>query len=280
MKTLIGKNGYLFLQNDTTREIESHIYNKTNVKNYSCIKKDNYLLTVFPNKSFILQNFLPDGYTLQFRSAFDKYNEVLQEHILDGFVILKEIPNIFYKTDTHINLKGAYEVYRHFIDKINLLFNLNIEKKEIIIQKKECVLSNLKLGLGDLTWKENKGEQIVDDLIDTYYFSKELPQVLGTKITTTSNLRILDYELVDINDTLEGNIITWNIVSKNILYMKNINKEHKVLIFYDSFLLSTLFLYLEMFEEVYLIKTIYNQNLINLIKPDYTFEFRVERFLR
>ena len=62
--------------------------------------------------------------------------------------------------------------------------------------------------------------------------------------------------------------------------MKNIDKKHRVIIFYDSFLISTLYLYLKMFNEVYLIKTGYNPKFIKQLKPDYTFEFRVERFLR
>jgi len=38
-------------------------------------------------------------------------------------------------------------------------------------------------------------------------------------------------------------------------------------------------LYIDLFYEVYMIKTIYNNNLIKLISPDFVFEFRVERFL-
>jgi hypothetical protein len=74
--------------------------------------------------------------------------------------------------------------------------------------------------------------------------------------------------------------IEWNIVSKYILYQKNItNNNLKVIIFYDSLLLSSLSLYMELFETVYMIKDIYNNEIINIIKPDYVFEFRVERFL-
>ena len=74
-------------------------------------------------------------------------------------------------------------------------------------------------------------------------------------------------------------IIDWTIISKYILYKINPDLKYKVLIFYDSFLLSTLELYLTMFNTVYVAKTIYNNNLIQLIKPDYIFEFRCERFL-
>ena len=210
IKTLIGKNGYLFLQNDSANEIECHTRSETTVKNYSFIKKENYLLTVFPNKSFLLKEFLPNDYNLQFRPAYHKYSEVLEDHILDGYSFLKDL-NVFYKTDTHMNLFGACMMYYHFIEKINELFNLNIIKKEISIKKKECILSTLKIGLGDLTWIENKGDQIIDDLIDTYYFSEQVPQVLlECTIEGHSSLRILDYDYLDVNDILHGNSINWD----------------------------------------------------------------------
>lgn len=69
-------------------------------------------------------------------------------------------------------------------------------------------------------------------------------------------------------------------MSKYILYQKNIcDNKLKVIIFYDSFLISLLSLYLELFEEVYMIKDFYNNDIINIIKPNFVFEFRIERFL-
>ena len=81
------------------------------------------------------------------------------------------------------------------------------------------------------------------------------------------------------NDELNGSILDWKTISDNILYRKNKNKKLVVLFFYDSFLLPLLDLYLDMFNEVYMIKDTYNKKYIDIISPDYTFEFRVERFL-
>ena len=66
-----------------------------------------------------------------------------------------------------------------------------------------------------------------------------------------------------------------------ILYKKNIASanNYKILIFYDSFLLSTLHLYMNLFYETYCLKTTFNIDIVNSINPDYVFEFRVERFL-
>jgi len=52
-----------------------------------------------------------------------------------------------------------------------------------------------------------------------------------------------------------------------------------IVIIYDSFLLPTLWLYLRMFEEVYMSKHIFTESIIDKINPDYVFEFRIERFL-
>ena len=94
-------------------------------------------------------------------------------------------------------------------------------------------------------------------------------------------MNILDYKLNDCTNDLLGQSLLWKIISKYILYKKNIESDNnfKVIIFYDSFLLQVLTLYMELFNEVYMIKNIYDNNLIELIKPDYVFQFCVERFL-
>ena len=75
-KTLIGKENYLFLQKDTARELEVHQNNIDLVKNDFYLKyesnKNKYLLIIFPNKSFIQKQFLPDGFNLQYRPGFNK----------------------------------------------------------------------------------------------------------------------------------------------------------------------------------------------------------------
>ena len=95
MKTLIGKNGYLFLQNDSCKEIEVHNNNLCLVdlqfyKRYETIL-DKFLFIVIPNKSLIYAEHLPDIYNLQYRPGFDLYsnynyigniNKMIQDHAL------------------------------------------------------------------------------------------------------------------------------------------------------------------------------------------------------
>jgi hypothetical protein len=164
-KTLIGKNGYLFLQNDSAKELEVHHNNLCLVHpqfhtKYECVK-DKFLMIVFPNKSFIYSKYLPDKYNIQYRPGLVLYSEYFNNHLLDGLPYLLNL-DTYYKTDTHINNKGALIMYNLFIDKINNLFNLAIEKKDYTLTQIYCKsLSNIGIGLGDLTWETNLGNQIL-----------------------------------------------------------------------------------------------------------------------
>jgi hypothetical protein len=283
IKTLIGKNNYLFLINDACRELEVHCDNLNLVKDKTLAKYDvkNFLLIVFPNKSLIYKNYLPDEYVFKYRPALNDYSKIFNEKIIDSYEVLKNENDVYYKTDTHINLKGNYIVYKYFIKKINEIYKLNLISREIDIECKECVLTDLKCGIGDLLWHSNLGDQKVEEKKDTYYYSNNIKNYYYNHvIDKNDDLRILSKELVDKNEQLEGKLISWEILSENILHKKNIsNNKFKIIIFYDSFLILALDLYLELFEEIYMIKDIYNKQFIDKIKPDYVFEFRVERFL-
>lgn len=288
-KTLIGKNGYLFLQNDSARELEVHCNNLDIIKPYQIRKvlqiKDKYIMTIFPNKSLLCKDYLPDGYYPMYRPGFQKYSAALTNHIIDGYELLKEKKDeVFYKTDTHMNLNGCCMIYHAFVDTVNQLFGLSIPKKEHTIQKINVLnLQHLDIGIGDLLGEMNLGNQQPESTSDTYYFSDDIQLLYCKKYIDHEGIRVIAHEnntLLDVTDSHVGKIIDWNMISKSIFYKKNdISDTHKVLIFHDSFLLSTLSLYLSMFGEVYTSKSIVRKDLIDLINPDYIFEFRVERFL-
>ena len=68
-KTLIGKNNYLFLINDSCRELEVHCNNLLLVQDIklSHLKIfDNYMIIIFPNKSLYYKKFLPDEYIITY----------------------------------------------------------------------------------------------------------------------------------------------------------------------------------------------------------------------
>jgi hypothetical protein len=283
-KTLIGKNDYLFLINDTNRELEVHcnnlqLVNEENLKRYLNI--DNFLLIIFPNKSLVYKEYLPDNYDAKYRPAFDAYSKVLKDKIIDTYNVLKNEEDVYYKTDTHINMKGSYVVYRYFIQELNRIFNMNIQPKELTLSSNHTNLMELQIGIGDLLWAQNLGNQVVDNCIDTFYYSSDVEYIYCNHVIKINDtLRILSSNLIDQNHILNGSVIDWNILSNYILYQKNnTTNKIKVVIFYDSFLIALLRLYLDSFEEVYMIKDIYRKDIINYLKPDYVFEFRVERFL-
>lgn len=283
-KTLIGKNDYLFLTNDTNKELEVHcnnlhLVNDENLKRYLNIS--NFLLIIFPNKSLVYKQYLPDNYDAKYRPAFDAYSKVLKDKIIDTYDVLKNEEDVYYKTDTHINMKGSYVVYRYFIQELNRIFNMNIQPKELTLLSKHVNLMDLQIGIGDLLWEQNLGNQVVDNCIDTFYYSSDVEYIYCKHtIQINDTLRVLNSNLIDQNHILIGSVIDWNILSNYILYQKNnTTNKMKVVIFYDSFLIALLRLYLDLFEEVYMIKDIYRKDIIHYLKPDYVFEFRVERFL-
>jgi hypothetical protein len=282
-KTLIGKNNYLFLINDSGRELDVHCENLNLIKDIKLSRYsfDNFCIVIFPNKSYLYRDFLPSTYDAKYRPAFELYQSKFNNKIMDGYELLKYEKDVYYKTDTHINLKGNYIIYKHFIHKINNLFDLRLLPKQINIQSKTCFLEQF--GIGDLTWPINLGDQKLEDISDIYFYSDDIIDFYNFyKIQKNKNILFLNYELIDETEILEQQFVDWNIMSNYIIYIKNTEKEDcrkKIIIFYDSFLLNILPLYFELFYEVYMIKASYNNGLINLIKPDYVFEFRVERFL-
>ena len=288
-KTLIGKNNYLFLINDSCKELQVHCNNLIMISDMSLSRYtfDNYMLVIFPNKSLIYKDLLPIEYTVKYRPGFKIYKDKFNNNLIDGYELLKNERDTYYKTDTHINLKGNYIIYISFINKVNEILHLQFVPKKINILSKQCKLSELPYGIGDLTWSSNLGDQQLNDVTDTYYFSNDIDDFYNIyKIKNDNNIKFLNYNLIDRTQCLEDNneFANWNIISQYIIYVKNINKYNiskinKVIIFYDSFLLNILPLYFDLFYELYFIKTVYDNNLIDMIKPDYVFEFKVERFL-
>jgi hypothetical protein len=283
-KTLIGKNDYLFLINDSGEELQVHCNNrlKVNIHALSRYTFKNYFMFVYPNKSYIYKEHLPDEYSgkCKHRPSLNVYKNKFKSNLYDLYEILKDESDVYYKTDTHINFKGNYIVYKYFIEIINFRLDLNIIPEEIELSVKTCELSSLKLEVGDLTEPLNLGDQELSNTQDNFYYNDNYFFYCVYKIDKDNDIRFLDYNFNDKTVELDGRIAYWDIMTSYIIYKKNDNKiPLRILIFYDSFLLSILPLLFDLFNEIYFIKTTHSNDLINFVKPDYVFEFRVERFL-
>ena len=290
-KPLIGNGGYLFVINDSANEIEKHSkedypVNMHHINEYKTM--DNFMLLIYPDKSYIYSKYLPDEYNVSYRSVLNKYMEKLNDKLVDLYDFIKNEDDIYYKTDTHINLKGNYAVFNVFCDIIKNKFNIDIPKLDINNLDKTVVsrLTNLMIGIGDLTWKSNLGNQTLHDMTDNYYSEKyeDKNKIYYSKTYINENTHIKLFNESIEKDEIEENynkLFDWNIISKYIIYKKNMNCNNnlRIVIFYDSFLAQAIHLFMDLFQEVYFIKRIFNRSLVNTIKPDYTFEFRVERFL-
>lgn len=296
IKTLIGKNDYLFLINDSNKEIETHVNGFTTVNNNSFKKYEKYLdkflIFVYPDKSYLLKDFLPDNINIQYRPGFLLYKEYFKNRIFDFTEILKHVDEPFYKTDTHINFLGGYYANYYFIEQINIFYNMNINFKKLIINKKNICLLDLKLGIGDLLFNENIGNLVVNNKFDNYYYNDEIPYFYMNYLIDNNEKIIYDNtkiffikaqnnKIVDYTTALVGNYANWDIISKYIIFVENnnIKNNDKILIFYDSFLLHSIQLYFNLFKYTFFSKTPFSPDIIEILKPDYIFEFRVERFL-
>ena len=284
-KVLMGKDNYLFLQQTSGHSLNCHIeeHNLTLTIDNLQTRYNKYieklLFVIFPDKEVICKDFLPDNIICKYRPYAKLYKNYFKKKVLDGLSILD--PSDYYKTDTHINNKGALKIYKNIIDYLNQLFNATIVPDNYtIIEKTVTSLSELNKGIGDLTWDINKGNLKINTT-DKYYNVEPSLDFYLSIYNNDNNYCILDYDLNNISKDWINKTIDWTCVSKNIFYKKNAHYliKKKVLIFYDSFLLSTLKLYKDIFEEIYLVKTIFNINVIDKIKPNFIIEARVERFL-
>lgn len=281
IKTLKGKQNYLFLINDAADSLNRHILKKNKTYNKVLRRKRLTKILIFPDKEIICKDFLPDNIEIKYRQDLDHYKIYFRDKLLDPTNLLD--PTDYYKTDTHINNKGALKIYNYFNKIIGDMHNTILLKEEVILEEiKTNSLNLIGKGIGDLTWDSNKGSLELEDISDIYY---QLPKKYDFYCTKYDNkdedFKILSNNLINISLNYKNTNIDWECISKNILYY-NSNKaliNKKVLIFYDSLLLSSIGLYKNIFKEIYFIKNIYNDTYINKINPDYVFEFRVERFL-
>lgn len=284
IKTLVGKDGYLFLINDSANEIGKHSESfvpNCNLDMYKNIFEKIFLL-VFPDKSYVCRNFLPDEYNdVENCNTIDVYKDYFGNKMVYPIEIIDH--TMFYKTDTHMNLFGVYNVLKYFIEHLKKNFNIELNFPEITLSSMNAKngIINLGKGIGDLMFYHNKGNLLIENTPEIYYYSNDLKNIyLGEKINDNSDVRILDYNLNDHTSEFNDQQIDWNIVSKYILHSEqDVGIDKKILVFYDSFSLQILDRLLKISNNVYLMKSSIYYPVINIINPNIILELHVERFL-
>lgn len=298
-KVIKGKQDWLYLKSCNSIEKHSKLNNNLNIEILNKYKYyyDKILFFVFPDKEIVCKDFLPHNICCEFRNELNMYKDFFKEKLFDLNSILKY--DDYYKTDHHINNKGALKVYNLFLDIIQEKFKSSIINSKYSYQKIEVdSLTKLSRGIGDLTWKDNLGELKIDNTNDIFY--KIIDQSNNTHdknalndpydknglyLThyqyTNSSFKILDYNFKDISKSKENVMIDWNMISKHILYKMNDKYiiDKRIVIFYDSFLVSTIQLYKDIFSEIYLVKNVFDSKIIEKISPDFIFIFQIERHL-
>ena len=286
-KSLIIKNNYFILQNDSNKGYEKYI-NNTNFSLSNRFSKlpTNYFCLLYPDKHIILKNLLPN-YKVNINNNL--FKSIYNERIFFNTTIVDK--SDYYKYDTHMNLKGTLKLFKEFINMINetSLFDkisVSLQESELKIEHKHpqewyCY--------GDLLWDINIDQnkiqninfenEVVYSTLDEYIYTNTYNKIIN-KYKSFSIIDKVSLQEIIIDKDAEVN---WQIISKYIL--RNINKDNfdndkTVLIYYDSFSCSLIPVLFKTFKECVMIKDVfnYNNNIIKKFKPDLIFDLSVLRF--
>lgn len=264
IKVLDGKDGWLFLQNDTNRVVEQNSsalqLTESEIKKWlrtlearvAMLKNRGikYYFLIAPNKESIYPEYLPDDYKINDdRVVYQLINACKPYHLpvyypVDILKLYKSEYQLYPTGDTHWNGIGGFIAYEYVMNIIKNDFNINIlDWEEIEIVEKEALLD------------------------------------LGNKMTPP-----------------QTSLFSWGMVKQpraQIIYdNKGINSGHMrvtlnkntslptAAIFHDSFIEIIIPFLMESFSKVYLLRTpCVDYDLIEEINPDVVISELVERFL-
>lgn len=247
----------------------NNLFSELELENYYMsfkIRKDSlakkgivYIKGFWPNKHSIYSEKLPKSMTMQIIGensladqivAHFKYKQDQFFDVRQSLLENKDGKLLYRKHDTHWNADGAYLGYKAFCEQTFPLLNLTALKETMFT----IDYDNLKSG--DLTKQMG---------VDQIWGYNELAPKYTLKDAS------LNYTIIEDGRFAEGSIFTKNTKAKD---------KRKVLIFRDSYTTQLIqFLSLH-FEEVVYVNQIYNDNIIDIYKPDVVISCRVERYIR
>jgi GT2 family glycosyltransferase/glycosyltransferase involved in cell wall biosynthesis len=271
-KSLKGKDGFLFLINDSNNEIRQHFdksYNskfnsdnfneKLDIKRDYCkYKKIDYYFFMIPDKSVVCQEHLPFDVCVIKRNS-DNIND------LPDFTENLD-QNCYFKIDSHMNYIGGRELsysYLNYIDQnfkredFDRLLNEQITEEKVNIRHINVI--------GDLLSQKN------------WSYSPEEKEKYIDEIT----IKLTKKYLVNKKETLPEEFKIVGVRETEYYYNPDAFTDLRVLILRDSsltYLKDSLSVY---FKEMLLYwdHWIFNKELVDWYKPDLILEIRTERFL-
>lgn len=276
-KTLHGKDGYLFLINDASYELDQHFREykfNINTLDYRCeqiqknkLKYKNYMYVIFPDKSVVYPEYLPDEYDIdkikRFSADYIKSNVNNNDVVIDLYDFIKKYKNTgmqtYSKTDTHTSQIMNLNVTKYLLNIIDKTIELpEFNLKETIFR-------------GDLASTLNNGDRpyIKETMLIPIHNIKYSTEYLKYENNNLTNSKVENYWLSDVDRR------------KTLVHLTNPNasNKHKILIFGTSFsynMKDQMILYVH---DVYFIYNSVIDDLVDIIQPTYIINEIVERFL-
>lgn len=267
--TLKGKEGYLFLVNDSNNEIRQHFdqsyvndfnptffIEKLNNKIEYCKNKNiKHYFFIVPDKSIVCKEFLP------FEIKIIKRNYDLIKHLVPDFSENLD-PTFYSNTDSHINFLGGKELSFYILNYIDNDFKREDFDKLV---ERQLNIDYKKSPHYDLIFPKNWS-----------YSEEEKLEYTGEK-----TMVITSKYLKDLKESLPEKFKFAYERETNYFFNEKGFKNLKILIFNDSsinLIKEVLSIYCK---EIlcYWDHWYFNKELIDWYKPDIILEIRTERFL-
>ena len=264
IKVLIGKEGWLYLQNDTNRVVEqnsgtlrlteSELENwiQTLESRFAILKNrgSKYYFLIAPNKESIYPEYLPDDYIMSDdRVVYQLINSCKMKNLplyypIDILKQYKSEYQLYPTGNTHWNGIGGFIAYQYLMNIIKKDFDTKI-----------------------LDWDE------------VTFFSGETSEDLGNKLTppqtsifTWGKVKVPQAQITYDNKIINSGRIQMTVNQNTAL--------PSAVIFHDSFMELLLPFLMESFSRIYLLHTpSLDYDLLAKINPDVVISEMVERFL-
>lgn len=218
-----GKDGQLFLSSQIIENIEKTKNSLKNVveQDLNKVTKEvtdvgtKFIYLSIPRKDVVMDKYLPSTYYTGTENYLELLNvvktNIQNASVIDAYEVFKEndIYDVYYSTDHHMNIRGAYEIFEKLVEYINQDgYNIQVGdlEDEYIVESKVIDGSyNRKIGQSVTSKKEELNLTYKKD--DVEYTRYENGKVSNDLVLGTGNTYALAYMNGDNAETvIETNI--------------------------------------------------------------------------